>query len=161
QPKDVAFTPDGSLAVLISDAYLGIIDLSGDKLGDPVRYELADDLIDPPEAQEVVVSPDGSYAFVRQFGVSELVVVDLHTGARSSVAVGDNPTDLDLTPDGLHDVAVARGSKELWIYDTTDPVGIAPQIVAMPADESFGSVIMNPNGTQGLLFTNATADSTH
>lgn len=161
QPKDVAFTPDGSLAVLVSDAYLGTIDLSTDVAGDPVRFEVSDDLIDPPEAEEVVVSPDGAYAFVRQFGATTLVVVDLATGARSLLDVGDNPTDLDLTPDGSKAVAVARGSNELWIYDAQDPLGVLPEVVAMPASESFGSVIMNPAKSNAILFSNATVDSTH
>jgi DNA-binding beta-propeller fold protein YncE len=161
QPKDVAFTPDGSLAVLVSDAYLGTIDLSTDKAGDPVRFEVSDDLLDPPEAEEVVVSPDGAYAFVRQFGASSLVVIDLATGQRSLLDVGDNPTDLDLTPDGLKAIAVARGSNEIWIYDTKDPLGVLPDVVAMPASESFGSVIMNPAKSNAILFSNATADSTH
>jgi DNA-binding beta-propeller fold protein YncE len=161
QPKDVAFTPDGSLAVLVSDAYLGTIDLSTDEAGDPVRFEVSDDLLDPPEAQEVVVSPDGAYAFVRQFGASTLVVVDLATGQRSLLDVGDNPTDLDLTPDGQKAIAIARGSNEIWIYDTQDPLGVLPDVVAMPASESFGSVIMNPAKSNAILFSNATADSTH
>jgi DNA-binding beta-propeller fold protein YncE len=161
QPKDVAFTPDGSLAVLVSDAYLGTIDLSTDVAGEPARFEVSDDLIDPPEAQEIVVSPDGAYAFVRQFGESTLVVIDLETGTRSLLDVGDNPTDLDLTPDGTKAVAVARGSNELWIYDATDPLGVLPDVVAMPATESFGSVIMNPAKSNAILFSNATADSTH
>ena len=161
QPKDVAFTPDGSLAVLVSDAYLGTIDLSTDKAGDPVRFEVSDDLLDPPEAQEVVVSPDGAYAFVRQFGASSLVVIDLASGQRSLLDVGDNPTDLDLTPDGQRAIAVARGSNEIWIYDTEDPLGVLPDVVAMPAAESFGSVIMNPTQSNAILFSNATADSSH
>jgi DNA-binding beta-propeller fold protein YncE len=161
QPKDVAFTPDGSLAVLVSDAYLGTIDLSTDEAGEPIRFEVSDDLVDPPEAQEVVVSPDGAYAFVRQFGASTLVVLDLVTGQRSLVDVGDNPTDLDLTPDGQKAIAVARGSNELWIYDTQDPLGVLPDVVAMPVGESFGSVIMNPAKSNAILFSNATADSTH
>ena len=161
QPKDVAFTPDGSLAVLVSDAYLGTIDLSTDKAGDPVRFEVSDDLLDPPEAQEVVVSPDGAFAFVRQFGASSLVVVDLASGQRSLLDVGKNPTDLDLTPDGQKAIAVARGSNEIWIYDTQDPLGVLPDVVAMPASESFGSVIMNPAKSNAILFSNATADSTH
>jgi hypothetical protein len=47
------------------------------------------------------------------FGASTLVVVDLVTGQRSLLDVGDNPTDLDLTPDGTKAIGRARLERNL------------------------------------------------
>ena len=80
---------------------------------------ITDDLVNPPVAEEVVLSPDGQTAVVRQFGATSLVHVDLLSQHTTPLDVGTNPTDLDITPDGSALVAVARGSSELWVYDLT------------------------------------------
>lgn len=156
-PRQILFTADASRAVVVSDAYLVVVDLSGEE---PERFPVAisSDTVDPPVAEEVVLDPGGHYAIVRQFGVNELVVVDLDTLIAGQVAVGDSPTDLDVTPDGLEAVAVARGSNELWVYDLSDPY-IEPVIVNLPADELLGSVVMSADNTKGLLFSTASGKS--
>ena len=114
-PHDVQFTEDGLMAVVISDDYLSAIDFSS---GEPVlrRIAIADDLVNPPRAEEVLLDPQGRYAIVRQYGVNELVLVDFESEAASvtMIAVGENPTDMDVSPDGTEAIVVARGSKELW-----------------------------------------------
>lgn len=156
-PRDVQFTSDGRLAVVVSDAYLGVIDLtSGDTT--PMRIALTDETVDPPEAEEVLLSQDGSFAFVRQFGAPGLLVVDLAAGTVNVVDVGDSPTDLDLTPDGKKAVAVARGANELWVYDMADPYA-TPEVLAMPEGEVLGSVLMSPDNTRGLLYSTASGVS--
>ena len=156
-PREIRYTPDGSLGVVVSDAYLAVIDLTVD-VPAPERLQIAEDLIDPPLAEEVLITPNGDFALVRQFGADELVVVDLLALEVSRIETGANPTDLDATPDGAHAVAVARGSGELWVYDLADPFAL-PDIVPVPATETFGSVLMSPDGTKGLLFSTATGVS--
>ncbi len=156
-PRQIQYTPDGRQAVVVSDAYVAIIDLTVDEPA-PTRLQIAEDLIDPPLAEEVLITPNGDYAIVRQFGANELVVVDLNELTVRTVATGSNPTDLDATPDGQKAVAVARGSKELWIYDLSDPFADA-EVVGVPDTEVFGSVLMSPDGTKGLLFSTATGIS--
>ena len=56
---------------------------------------------------EVVLAPDGSYAFVRQFGTTDVVIVDLDAKSVDTVEIGDNPTDLDISPDGRTAAVVA------------------------------------------------------
>ena len=156
-PRDVQFTSDSRLAVVVSDAYLGVIDLtSGDT--HPMRIALTEETVDPPEAEEVLLSQDGSFAFVRQFGAPGLLVVDLAAGTVQVVDVGDSPTDLDLTPDGKRAVAVARGANQLWIYDMEDPFE-TPEILDMPEGEVLGSVLMSPDNTRGLLYSTASGVS--
>jgi len=156
-PRDVKFTEDGDKAIVVSDAYLGILDLTAPD-ANPVRIRLSEDTVDPPEAEEVLLVPDGSYAFVRQFGVDDLLLVDLATQEVEPLTVGANPTDLDLTPDLMHAVAVARGSNEVWVYDLADIFG-TPKVVPMPEGEVLGSVIMSPDNTKALLYSTATGVS--
>ena len=95
-PRDVQFSEDSSMAV-VGDA-THVIDLL--ELSPTESTQISDDLIDPPLAEEVLLVPDGSYVFVRQFGATELVVVDILAELVDWVEVGANPTDIDVTPDG-------------------------------------------------------------
>jgi DNA-binding beta-propeller fold protein YncE len=153
-PRMVRFTPDGRLAVVIADAYLATIDLTVETPS-PTLVELVGDLLDPPTAEEVIVARDGSFAWVRQFGAEELLVVNLGAGSVTAVAAGLNPTDLDLSHDGTEAIAVARGSEELWIYDAERPM-VAPRVVPMPLGAPYGSLLVDPSGDQGILYTTAT-----
>jgi hypothetical protein len=152
-PREVQFTPDSTLAVVVTDTSLGLVDLTADTLM-PDLIAVTDELVDPPKAEEVAVAPDGSYAFVRQFGGTELVVVDLATELVNSVEVGDNPTDLDLTPDGTKAVVVARGSEEVWVFDVADPFA-DPLVLALPEGVLLGSVLIDPTGKTAVFYTTA------
>lgn len=156
-PRDVQFTEDGGLAVVVSDAYLALIDLTQNELT-PDRIAISDDLIDPPEAEEVLLDPAGAYAIVRQFGTDSLLLVDLVTQDVEEILTGNTPTDLDVTPDGTQAVAVARGSNELWIYDLASPTDAA-QVVDLPEGYLFGSVLMSPDSTKGLLYSTASGEA--
>ena len=75
-PHDVQFTENSETAIIISDDYLSVIDLTA-QTPSPERIAIADDLINPPKAEEVLLDPDGKYVLIRQYGVDELVLVDL------------------------------------------------------------------------------------
>ncbi len=152
-PHGVVFTPDARLAAVVADAYVAVVDLTVRPLA-PHLIELTPGVVDPPEAEELILSPDGSFAWVRQFGATELLVVDLDLGAVTSVAAGGNPTDLDLSPDGAYAVAVARDAEELWVYDADDP-GAPPRIVSLPPS-GYGSLTFAPGGALAILYTTAT-----
>ena len=154
QPRDVAFTE--SSAILLGDAWLGVVDLESD----PLSIELISigDEVDPPETEELVLDPEGRYALLRQKSASNLVLVDLVDFEASNLEVGAGPTDLDLTPDGTQAVAVARGDGQLWLYDLDDPGG-APEIIGMPEGEVLGSIAFSADGGPALLFSTATGVS--
>jgi DNA-binding beta-propeller fold protein YncE len=162
-PKDVVFTPDGKLALVVSDESVTQLDLTGSEPASTMIY-VTDDLLDPPVAEEVALTPDGTYAFVRQFGADAIVVVDLVAGTTGSVPVGFNPTDLDLTPDGSHAVVVSRGAKQLWIFDTSDPFA-TPSVLdwttQVNPDTVLGSLLLTPDGSTGILYTNATLQDSY
>ena len=153
-PRGVRFTPDGGLAVVVADAYLATVDL-GVSDPHPTLIELVPDVLTPPSAEEVIVAADGSFAWVRQFGATELLVVDLDTGAVTGVPAGINPTDLDLSHDGTQAIAVARGSEQLFVFEADNP-SAPPQIFDMPLGSPYGSLLVDPAGLKGILYTTAT-----
>lgn len=152
-PKDVTFTPDGTLALVVADASMAAIRLD-EGTPTPEFIEVADPL-DPPPAEEVVVDPAGRYAFVRQFGRDEIQIVDLETRIPTAVPVGANPTDLDLTPDGTRAVVVSRGAGEVAVFDVADPFA-PPEVVPFVDETPLGSVILGEDGV-GILYSTATA----
>lgn len=156
-PHGVEFTPDGQLAVVVSDDSLALVDLTADVL-QPEMVQVAEDLLDPSPAEEVLLTPEGRFAFVRQFGAVDLTVVDLHTLQVDRIPAGDNPTDLDLLPDGSGCVVVARDSAELWLYDLDDPMAAA-EVLPLPTELTIGSVSFDPTGRIALLYSNAVLEA--
>lgn len=155
-PRSVTFFADGSGVVIATDDALSRLDLTMDP-PEYRRFELAPDEVEPPVVGEVVLAPSGRFAFVRQLGVERLRVVDLETGALGQVDVGVDPSDLDLDPDGQHLTVVARAGHELWRLATADPYAPA-EIVALPHDADFGSLVFDPTGRYGVLYTTAALD---
>jgi DNA-binding beta-propeller fold protein YncE len=153
-PHQVKFTEESDLALVVSDAYVSLIDLTAEEPS-PHLVQIAEDLLDPPPAEEIEVAPDGSYAFVRQFESSEICVLDLVTGEVGRVPVGFNPTDLDITPDGTKAVVVSRGDAQLWLLSTADPFAPA-EVVQLPTEVVLGSLLLSPDGSTGVLYTTAT-----
>ena len=154
-PHQVRFTDDADLALVVGDAWVALIDLT-DPSPEPVLLALSDDLVDPPEAEEIELSPEGDFAFVRQFGSDAILVLDLASFTVDRVSVGENPTDLDILPDGSRAAVVCRGSQELWLLDTTDPLNeTLIEHLALPEEPVLGSLLLSPDGTQGVLYTTA------
>lgn len=151
-PKGVRYTRDGSRAIVFSDASIASVDLTGAS-PDTTFIPIADPL-DAPSAEEVEIDPAGHYAFVRQAATDALTVVDLQTREVESVPVGQNPTDLDLTPDGLGAVVVSRAALEVSVFSVADPFA-DPRVVPFPDATPFGSVIVGADDL-AVLFTNAT-----
>ena len=154
-PRQVRFTDDHARLLVVSDDYLCIIDLDDDE---PTtrRVRISDDTVDPPAAEELLLSPDGSAAIVRQFGENNLTIVDLNTGEVEQVPVGDTPTDIDLSADGAELIAVARGSNELWIY-AMDDLFASPRVIPLPPGLVFGSLVLSPDDARGVLYSSSSA----
>ena len=156
QPRDVAFTEDAATAVVLGDAWLGVVDLTADPLGIEL-VEIGDE-VDPPQTEELVLDPAGNYALLRQRDAAKLVLVDLVDLSALDIPVGSGPTDLDLTPDGTKAIAVARGAGELWLYDLADPTA-EPEVIPTPASEVLGSIAFTSEEGPALLFSTATGVS--
>jgi DNA-binding beta-propeller fold protein YncE len=156
-PREVRFADDASRMLVVSDAYLAVVELGVDS-PEPVRLPISEDALEPPLAEEVLITPDGQQAIVRQAGGTHLVLADLVGLTTTQLPVGDTPTDLDVTPDGLQAVAVARGAGELWVYDLAD-LDATPEVLTLPAGEVLGSVVMSPDNSKALLYSTASGTS--
>ena len=153
-PKGVRWSDDGKLAVVVSDGSLAVVDLT---LEEPYArlIPLVDDQLDPPVAEEVVLSADGSFAFVRQRGVEDLLVVDLTAEVVDLLDVGEDPTDMDLSVDGERLSVVARSARQVWTFDVENPYA-TPSVVDFPSDQAYGSLTFTGDGQRAVLYTNAT-----
>jgi DNA-binding beta-propeller fold protein YncE len=151
-PKGVKWSEDGLSAVVVSDASLAKISLDAAGLGIKL-VELSADPLDAPVAEEVELAPDGKHAFVRQYGTTELLIVDLENFSTSSIPMGANPTDMDLSPDGLRLSVVARDARQIWTIDPANPEAAA-EILDFPADSAYGSVLFTGNNA-AVLYTTA------
>jgi DNA-binding beta-propeller fold protein YncE len=150
-PRGVRWSEDGTLAVIVSDAALASLDLTL-TTPRPVLVDLVEDAAAAPPAEEVELAPDGGFAFVRQFGSDAILAVDLATRQVEPIAVGENPTDLDMAPDGRTLAVVSRGAQELWVLDALNPFGDA-EVVDLP--DAYGS--LHFAGHRAILTTNAAA----
>lgn len=153
-PRGVRWTPDGRLALVISDAALAVIDLTAETLSPTLIY-IADDPVNAPPAEEVELTEDGRYAYVRQFGSSQILVVNLDDLTVDPIAVGENPTDLDISPDGQEVAIVSRGAHELWVLQAANPFE-TPEVLPFNPESAYGSVLYAGDGDQAVLYTNAT-----
>jgi DNA-binding beta-propeller fold protein YncE len=154
-PAGVRWSDDGRRAVVVSDASLAIVDLTVEP-PTSVLVALSDDPDNAPVAEEVELSPRGSFAFVRQRGETALVVVDLENAVVDRVSVGADPTDMDVNPDGDALAVMARSAREVWSFDTANPYA-APTVTAFPSDTAYGSIAFAGDGGRALLYTNAAA----
>ena len=122
-----------------------------------------------------MLDPNGEYALIRQYAVSDLVLVDLEAedDQVSSVPCGDNPTDMDVSEDGSQVYVVARGASpatncaelleedptacdqkgELWMYDVSDIDNIDTESIPFPAGEIFGQLQLSPDDENGLFYS--------
>lgn len=148
-PTDVAFSPDGSKLVLVEDAFAAIVDLSLDTPA-PLLVPL-DTSGTPKQVEEMALTEDGAWAFVRRLEGSDLQVIDLAQGDATTLSVGNNTTDLDLSEDGTQAIVVAQDDEELWVFDAHDPFA-APGVIPLPSGFSFGSIELSDDGTIGVLY---------
>lgn len=150
-PKDITFTPDGLLGLAVADASLAVLRLDGDE---PIpEFIPVDDPLTAPPTEEVEVAPDGRFAFLRQRATDALTIVNLDNRDVFSVPVGQDPTDLDLTADGTKAVVVSRTAHQVTTFDVADPLS-PPEVLDLPGDDPFGSVLLAPDNT-AILYTTA------
>jgi hypothetical protein len=98
-------------AYVVAKTGISVIDLAS-SAGPRVLREQAvsdDPVHEDASSRDVSVMPDGSYAFVRHEGSPIITLVDLASGALSSVTLSGPVTDLDLAPDAQSALAVVRG----------------------------------------------------
>lgn len=105
-PLDMAITPDGDRAVVVSGGApsISIIDTGTRQVVDTLS-------LGGRQLSAVEIDPDGSVAYLTSFTTDEVVVLDLFDlELAATIPVGDGPTDL----------AVAPGGNDLYVVNATD-----------------------------------------
>ena len=114
-PTSVVFRADGSQAFVVTDDGVCVIHPATAQDGIVTPIPLSTNPLDKPAEREVQITPDGTWALVRQTGLKGLTVVHLPTKKLLNVALNAVPTDLDLLPDGSAALAVVRDTAEVAI----------------------------------------------
>lgn len=166
RPREIEHDASGRYAFVVTDDGISVIDLPAMTAGGPTivpPIPIMEDIFADTTGVEVDVVASGQYAVIRRPGVAELRVVSLlgpTAGQGTTIPLPGVPSDLDLAPDGNRVYAVFRAPNAgLAIIDIPgdafDPAGIT--FIDLAA-ATTGSLVLSPDGTRGLLFTNATLD---
>jgi hypothetical protein len=159
RPSQIVFDDAEERVLVVTEPGLSVIEL-GDDSRVSALVELSEDPVEVPAARDVSITPDGAIALVRLDGSTKLGVVEIETGERDELELGDFVTDLDLSADGATAFAVI-GSAEA----TVSTLVVIPVPVGSTDASTFRrldvpsvvsrSVSMSPDGSLALLYSNA------
>jgi hypothetical protein len=158
RPSRVTFDAAEERALIVTEPGLSVILLGQDSRVSAL-VELTDNPVEDPAARDVSITPDGAIALVRIDGSTKLGLVDVVSGDRQSIELGDFVSDLDLATDGTTAFAVI-GSNQSTVstlvvipvpVTTTDGStfrrAIVPNVVSR-------SVSISPDGALALMYAN-------
>lgn len=155
RPRAIDFTADGKRALVVTDDGVCVVEMQAAKDGEIVPpVAIAIDPLAKPAEREVRTTPDGSWAIVRQTGLSGLFAIHLPSKKLLQVPLSSVPTDLDLTPDGKLAIAVLRQSAEIAFVDlpaTATPT--LPTEVLSIAPLTAGLAHITDDGKAALLYS--------
>ena len=159
RPSQIVFDAAEERALIVTEPGLSVLTL-GDDSRVSALVELTADPVEVPAARDVSITPDGAFALVRLDGSTKLGVVEVATGERDEIELGDFVTDLDLSEDGTTAFAVI-GSAE----STVSKLVVIPVPVESPNASTYQkfevpsvvsrSVSMSPDGGLALMYSNA------
>jgi len=158
RPRRVIFSDDDRFAYVITEDGISVVDLDAAVEGYvaptvPVTF----DPFEEGRPAEVIVSPDGTYAFVRWDGLALVRSVDLSSGELIETPLPGVPTDIDLSVTGEHLVAVIRETSQVALMDVPDGIGDVEALRLVDcAPLTVGSAVLIPGSNRVLVFTNAT-----
>lgn len=161
-PTAVYFHATDAVAYLVTDDGISVLDLKDVKNGDitPI-VGVSKDGMDDPDLREVLVTPDGQYAVVRNLASPEIAVVDLVTGVLSAQALDGLPTDLDLIPGKDRILVMLREQSLAYVVDLGDLVTVPGEGEELPeaavpidiAGTSAGAAVVTSDGKTAVLYT--------
>lgn len=152
RPQRVRFA-DGDLALFVTDDGLSVIEpgaLDGPSIAPTIP--VAPSVFAQAE-REVRISLDGDRAVSRGPGEPGITVVALAEGIPRFIALGAEPTDLDLLPDGRTALVMMREARALALVPLDLAVEAPEQIrlIELP-DLPLGSAVVSPAGDRALLY---------
>jgi DNA-binding beta-propeller fold protein YncE len=157
RPRDVMFSASEQTAFVITEDGVSILDtqdLSGGYVAPTVA--VSDDPLADGQPAEVIVTPDGNYAFARWSWMEAVRAINLQTETLTDTPLSGPPTDIDLTASGDRLVAVVRESAQVHIMDVPTDIGDASAVETVDCTGlAIGSAILTADEQHALLFTNA------
>ena len=160
RPRQVVFSPDGDMVYVITEDGISVLDLQGMNAGFvaptvPVSF----DPLGEGMPSEVLIGPDGLYAFARWSNIPMVRAIDMLTWELIDTPLSAPPTDIDLSPEGQRLVAVSRSVSEVAVMEVPDDIGDASALLLIDCSPSIvGSSIILPGGEEALVYTNAYND---
>ena len=157
KPTGVQFSKDSKTAFVVAEKVISIIDpAKATKSAIMPTVPLLKDPLKEPKPAEVLVTPDGKLAVLRQKGQSMVRAVDLSTKAITDLTLNGEPTDLDITKDGKVAVAVLRDKAEVVIIDLPGDLSPTPQLDTISVGSyTAGQSELTSDGKYAFFFTNA------
>lgn len=157
RPASVSFSSDERRAFAVTEDGVSILTLDGP--GGPLvgnNVALDTDPTATADTRDVSITSDGRFAVVRREGSDTVGVVDLGSGALTSLALSGPVTDLDLTDDGTRAVAVVRQTSEVSVIPLGDAAPTAADVTHLTiTGETIGQTVLTAGGTTAVLYSNA------
>jgi hypothetical protein len=159
RPSQVVFDANEERALIVTEPGLSVISL-GDDSRVSALAPLSEDPVETPAARDVSITPDGTFALVRLDGSTKLAVVEVASGERDEIELGDFVTDLDLSDDGATAFAVVGSAEATVSTLVVIPVPVETTGGAMYRKLEVPSVVsrsvsMSPDGSLALMYSNA------
>jgi hypothetical protein len=158
RPVSLRFDAQGRRAFAATEDGVTVIGLPGPSGTVEVLSDvpLGPDPSGDADTRDVSITAAGR-AVVRHEGSPDVGIVDLGSGAISTVAMSAAVTDIDVTADGSRAVAVARATGEVAVLPLpaamTDPASVRRTTVS---GQVVGSVALTADGQRAVLYSNAT-----
>lgn len=151
----VKFHEDGSKAYLVTDDGISVIELDEAKDGDitPI-VAVSTDPQEDAELREVLITPKGDYALVRNLALPRLSIIDLAKENLVEVEVEGLPTDVDLIPGANKALVMLREQELAYILDLK--AALAGQEALEELDISgsgAGAAVITSDGTRAILYS--------
>jgi hypothetical protein len=159
RPSQIVFDANEEHALIVTEPGLSVISLVDDSRVSAL-VELTEDPIETPAARDVSITPDGAFALVRLDGSTKLGVVEVATGDREEIELGNFVTDLDLSEDGATAFAVIGSAEATVSTLVVIPVPIESTDASTYQEFEVSSVVsrsvsMSPDGSLALMYSNA------
>jgi DNA-binding beta-propeller fold protein YncE len=155
RPRSVAFTADGTRALVVTDDGISVLELAKLTDGQIVApIPISKNPLDKPASREVLTTNNGNWAIVRSSGKAGLTAVHLPTKTIVEIPLTSEPTDLDLLPDGSAALAMLRESKEVaFVTLPKDVTDTLPAMIASTGELVAGLARITDDGKTAVLYT--------
>jgi YVTN family beta-propeller protein len=146
-PEDVAITPDGKTAYVVTNDEVVPIDVATNTAGAAIPI--------PPFGEAIAITPDGRFAYVASVFAADVVTkIDLATNTGvAEIPVGENLFGLAVTPAGRTVYVVSNNDGSVYPIDVaTNAVGPAIPVGTFPS-----AIAVTPDGTSAYVLRPAEA----